>query len=113
LSDINKSITKFKAKDREITNLQKLMELPVTTNRELIELESKFSDRKLLWTNMEKFNKSSEEWFNNPFKDLNCEEIEMEMKNFSNSNVLLKSRIQNLSSTGSDKVLDTFIIEIK
>jgi hypothetical protein len=89
------------------------MDLPQTTNKELIELESKFSDRKLLWTNMEKFYKLSEEWFNNPFKELNCEEIEIEMRNFANANVLLKTRIQNLSSTGSCRVLDTFIIEIK
>lgn len=46
------------------------MEQPVTTNRELIELESKFADRKLLWNNIEKFNKNSEDWFNNSFKEL-------------------------------------------
>jgi hypothetical protein len=36
-------------------------------NRELDELETKFADRKLLWTNIEKFSKNSGEWFNGNF----------------------------------------------
>jgi len=62
------------------------MELKVKQNHELEDMEQKFNDRKLLWTNVEKFAKKSQEWTNNQFLNLDVEEIEKDMKFFEISN---------------------------
>ncbi len=58
--------------------------MPITNNRELKDLEEKFTDRKMLWNNIEKFSKNSEEWFVNSFKELKFDEIEVEMRTIEN-----------------------------
>jgi len=113
LNDIRKAIDKYKARDRDTTNYAKLMGLRPEVNRDLNELEACFSDRRLLWNNLEKYSKNIGEWFNGNFLSQNTEEIETEMKQFENSNVLLRSRIANLSDSGKDKILELFMIEIK
>jgi hypothetical protein len=52
------------------------MELNTANNRELADLENKYNDRKTLWTNIEKFAKSHDEWFKSNFLSLDVEEIE-------------------------------------
>ena len=58
------------------------MGLQVKKNIELDEMEQKFNDRRLLWTNIEKFAKKSQDWLNNQFMGLEVEEIEHDMKQF-------------------------------
>lgn len=113
LFDIKKFIERYKAKDRDYTNYQKLMDLSPPNNKELAELEEKYSDRKTLWTNIEKFARCHEEWFKSPFLSLNSDDIEKDMKGFEKSNAELKQRLSNLSSDGKDKVLELFTIEVK
>ena len=113
LFDIKKFIERFKAKDRDYTHYQKLMELTPPPNKELVELEEKYNDRKTLWTNIEKFARCHEEWFKSPFLSLNSDDIEKDMKGFEKSNAELKQRITSLSSEGKDKVLDLFVNEVR
>ncbi len=104
MKDINKAIEKYKLKDKEYNHCQKLLEVNTQKNRELFELESKYTDRKLLWTNVEKFSKNNESWLNNNFQDLNTEEIERDMKQFESANVLLNVRLTNPDGS-KDRVL--------
>ena len=62
------------------------MKLQPKKNTELEDLEQKFNDRKLLWTNIEKFSKKSHDWLNSQFLKLDSEEIEKDMKFFEMSN---------------------------
>ena len=90
IKEINKAIERYKLKDKEYINCQKLLDVISTNNRELFELENKYNDRKLLWTNVDKFSKNSEIWLNNDFQQLNTEEIERDMKQFENNNIVLQ-----------------------
>lgn len=65
------------------------MEETAQSKRELVELENGYNDRKLLWTNIDKFRKNNEEWLKNPFNSLDTDEIERDMKQFESNNVLL------------------------
>ncbi len=65
------------------------MGIQIKKNIELEDLEQKFNDRKLLWTNIEKFAKKSQDWLNNQFMGLEVEEIERDMKFFETSNIQL------------------------
>eukprot|EP00828_Plagiopyla_frontata_P006289 TRINITY_DN1271_c0_g1_i2.p1 TRINITY_DN1271_c0_g1~~TRINITY_DN1271_c0_g1_i2.p1 ORF type:complete len:1883 (-),score=297.33 TRINITY_DN1271_c0_g1_i2:372-6020(-) len=116
LLNVSKSrIEQFKQKDKEFTRQKELItEIKSDKpNLDLQNLESKYNDRKLLWTNLEKFSKQKEDWLRQPFRSLNAEEIEKDMKQYEKNNAQLKIRIQNLSKEGKDKVLDMFIIEVK
>jgi len=104
LKEINKGIEKYKLKDKEYIHCQKLLEVNTQKNKELTDLESKYSDRKLLWSNVEKFSKNNEAWLNNNFQDLNTEEIERDMKQFESNNVLLQVRLTASDGT-KDRVL--------
>lgn len=75
-------------------------------NRDLQECENRFSDRKMLWTHVERFNRLSEDWFKNNFTSLNVEDIEKEMKTFENGILKLRQNIASLNKEGKDKVLD-------
>ena len=50
-------------------------------------MEQKFNDRKLLWTNIEKFSKKSQDWLANQFLSLEVEEVAKDMKFFESSNI--------------------------
>jgi dynein heavy chain len=113
LNDIQKQIQRQKDRDKNLVQYKGLMGLPVKKNVEFEEMEQKFNDRKLLWTNIEKFAKKSQDWLNNQFVTLEVEEIEKDMKFFEMSNIQLQMRVSNLSDTNQDKVLDFFIIEVK
>jgi hypothetical protein len=63
------------------------MGLQVKKNSELEDMEQKFNDRKLLWTNIEKFSKKSQDWLANQFLSLEVEEVEKDMKFFESSNI--------------------------
>jgi hypothetical protein len=63
------------------------MGLQVKKNSELEDMEQKFNDRKLLWTNIEKFSKKSQDWLSNQFLSLEVEEVEQDMKFFESSNI--------------------------
>lgn len=43
------------------------MNLTPETNKELIDLENKYNDRKLLWSHVDKFAKLYNEWYNGNF----------------------------------------------
>ena len=113
LNDISKQIQKQKDKEKNLTQYTNLMKLNSKRNAELEDMEQKFNDRKLLWTNVEKFAKKSNEWMTSNFLNLNVEEIEKDMKFFEVSNAQLQMRVENLSNEGKDKVLDFFTIEVK
>jgi hypothetical protein len=113
LNDIRKQIEKYRERDKNYTNYQKLMDLNPQPNQPLAELDNKYNDRKLLWTNIEKFAKCHEEWFKNPFQSLETEEFEQDMRAFEKSIIHLKQNITNLSKEGKDKVLDLFTVEVK
>ncbi len=68
------------------------------------ELESGYNDRKLLWTNVDKFSKNNEDWLKKNFLSLNTEEIEKDMKSFESANVMLNMRLANKDGS-KDKVL--------
>ena len=72
-----------------------------------MDLESKYNDRKTLWTHVERFNRLSDDWYKNNFTTLNVEDIEKEMKTFENTMLKLRQNISNLSKEGKDRVLDT------
>ena len=67
----------------------------------------------MLWLNLEKFSKNSQEWLINPIKSLNVDQMEVDMKNYENIHTQLKMRVNNLSKDGKDKVLDLFVREVK
>jgi dynein heavy chain len=75
-------VDKYKERDKNYTHYAKLMGLNPSANRDLQDLESKFNDRKILWSHVERFNRLSEDWFRNNFTTLNVEDIEKEMKTF-------------------------------
>lgn len=52
----------------------------------MLNLDAKYNDRKLLWTNLEKFSRQKEEWLKQPFRSLNAEEIEKDMKLYEKNN---------------------------
>lgn len=54
-----------------------------------MELENGYNDRKLLWSNIDKFSKNNEEWLKKNFLSLDTDEIEKDMKSFESNNVLL------------------------
>jgi len=83
-------LDKYKERDKNYTNYQKLMGMNPQVNRDLIDLEGKFGDRKILWAHVEKFNKLSEDWFKNNFNNLRVDEVEKEMKTFENTILKLK-----------------------
>ncbi|MHA2024046.1 MAG: dynein heavy chain [Candidatus Thorarchaeota archaeon] len=115
LATLKVRIDNFKSKDKDLT-WQKELITDMKNDRpnfDLQNLEAKYNDRKLLWNNLEKFSKSKEDWLKSPFRLLNSEDIEKEMKQYEKNNAQLKIRIQNLSKEGKDKVLDMFILEIK
>ena len=76
-------------------------------NKELQDCESRFNDRKILWTHVERYNRLSEDWFRNNFITLNVEDIEKEMKTFENGILKLRQNITNLNKEGKDRVLDS------
>ena len=90
IKEINKAIERYKLKDKEYIHCQKLLNIISSNNRELIDLENKYNDRKLLWTNVDKFSKNSELWLNSDFQQLNTEEVERDMKQFENNNIVLQ-----------------------
>lgn len=53
LNDLKRNIDKQKEKNDNFIKIKKLMNEPTEVNKELLELEAKFSDRKLLWTHVE------------------------------------------------------------
>lgn len=57
-----------------------MLEEATQSKRELLELENGYNDRKLLWTNIDKFRKNNEEWLKNQFSSLDTDEIEKDMK---------------------------------
>ena len=83
-------LDKYKERDRNYTIYGKLMGLNPQPNKELQDCESRFNDRKILWTHVERYNRLSEDWFRNNFITLNVEDIEKEMKTFENG--ILKLR---------------------
>lgn len=97
---------KYRERDKNYTHYAKLMGLNPSANRELQDLESKYNDRKMLWTHVERFNRLSDDWFKNNFTTLNVEDIEKEMKMFETGIMKLRQSILNLSKEGKDRVLD-------
>lgn len=102
----SRHLDKYKDRDKNYTNYGKLMGLNPQINRDLQECENRFSDRKMLWTHVERFNRLSEDWFKNNFTSLNVEDIEKEMKTFENGILKLRQNIASLNKEGKDKVLD-------
>ncbi len=58
---------------------------PVTKNKDLEDLESKYNDRRMLWQNVSDFNRLKDEWYKGSFDKVDSEIIEKEMKTFDNS----------------------------
>ena len=53
LNDISRQIQKQKDKDKNLSQYTSLMKMSVKRNVELEDMEQKFNDRKLLWSNVE------------------------------------------------------------
>ena len=51
------------------------MSITPTPNKELVDLEVKYNDRKLLWTHVDKFMKLDELWIKSNIRNLDSEEI--------------------------------------
>lgn len=62
LQGIEKKITKSKENNDQLAKVHKLMGITPSTNKELVDLDAKFNDRKLLWTHVDKFIKLQELW---------------------------------------------------
>lgn len=62
LEAVEKNIMKQKQKNDAYIKVQKLMEIVPAPNKELIDVEAKFNDRKLLWNHVDKFIKLEEAW---------------------------------------------------
>ena len=59
------------------------MNLVIEPNMELKEMTDKYNDRKLLWTNFDKFETLSKTWHEDNFLSLDVEDVERQMKLFS------------------------------
>jgi hypothetical protein len=76
-------------------------------------LEQQFLDRRLIWNNIELFQKKQVEWKEKDFSHLKIEEVEVQMRFFESSNSIIKQRINLLTEKGYDKQLEFFIVELK
>lgn len=89
------------------------MNEPTEINKELIELEAKYGDRRLLWTHVDKLLKCHEEWYKANIRNLDAEDIQKEMQQFDSTVRQLRLRISNLSVDDKDKVLDVHEARIR
>lgn len=113
LNDLKRNIDKQKEKNDNFIKIKKLMNEPTEVNKELLELEAKFSDRKLLWTHVDKLLKCHEEWYKANIRNLDAEDIQKEMQQFDSTVRQLRLRISNLSTDDKDKVLDVHEARIR
>lgn len=60
LNELKRNIDKQKDKNENFMKIMKLMDLALPTGKEIAELESKFNDRKTLWTHVDKLGKCHE-----------------------------------------------------
>lgn len=81
------------------------MEIVPAPNKELIDVEAKFNDRKLLWNHVDKFIKLEEAWLKSNIRNFDSEDIQKEVQGFEAAIFQLKIRIANLSKDGRDRVL--------
>jgi hypothetical protein len=89
------------------------MEIVPAPNKELMDVEAKFNDRKLLWNHVDKFIKLEEAWLKSNIRSFDSEDIQKEVQGFEAAIFQLKIRISNLSKEGRDKVLETHEARIK
>jgi hypothetical protein len=60
-------------------------------------------DRRLIWNNIELFQKKKLEWKEKDFSQLKIEDLEAQMRFFESSNSIIKQRINLLTEKGYDK----------
>ena len=62
----------------------------------------------MLWTHFDEFQRNSSDWLQNPFGQLNSEDIEKDMKKFKQGIGKLKMNIHNLTTEDKDRVLEAY-----
>jgi len=62
-----KNINTYIKRDQLYQKYQKLMDLNPQPNKELMELQSKFKDRQILWKHIDEYAENYENWYNGNF----------------------------------------------